>query len=89
MTDFGGIPGNVASDNAHVGVQAQVVHGDVVYQVPPGASAEDKFRVGVNYLDGRMPSQALSLIEEAVAHGYDTWKLRFHRLLGSLGDRGL
>jgi hypothetical protein len=89
MTDPSTPGANVASEHAHVGVQAQVVHGDVIYQVPPDATAEQKFRVGANYLNGRMPPQALKLIEEAAMHGYDTWELRFHRLIGLLSGRTL
>jgi hypothetical protein len=89
MTTPGGAPFNVASENAHVGVQAQVVHGDVVYQVPKDAAPEEKFRVGVNYLDGGMPPLALKHIDEAAAHGLDSWELRFYRLLALLSGRTL
>jgi hypothetical protein len=80
---------NVAGDNARVGVQAQVVHGDVIYQLPPDAPAEEKFRVGVNYLIGRMVPRSLTLIEEAVANGYDTWELRFYWVVALLSGRTL
>jgi hypothetical protein len=89
MTEPGSTPNNVAGDNARVGVQAQVVHGDVIYQVPPDALPEDEFQVGVNYLNGRMVPQSLKLIQDAFAHGHDTWMLRFHWLVALLSGRTL
>ena len=50
-------PGNVAGDSASVGVQAQAIHGDVtVYQRSDEATPEQKYRTGVNYLNGGMPA---------------------------------
>jgi tetratricopeptide (TPR) repeat protein len=37
---------NVAKDYAYVDVQAGVVHGDIIFTVPPGASLEEKFEKG-------------------------------------------
>ncbi|WP_223874306.1 hypothetical protein [Salinispora mooreana] len=55
-------------DNAaNVGVQAESVHGDItVYFLPPGAGPEEKLRVGVNYLNGGMPSKAGELIYDVL-----------------------
>lgn len=81
---------NVAQDNASVGVQAEAIHGNVYnYQLPPDASPEEIFRVGIAYLDARIPDQARRHIEEAVARGYDTDEVRFHRLLALLSGRTL
>ncbi|WP_329103096.1 hypothetical protein OG792_25760 [Micromonospora sp. NBC_01699] len=80
---------NIAQDDAHVGVQAQTIHGDVVYHLPPGATAEERFRVGVSYLDARMPGEAREHIEKAVAQGYETDEARFHQLLALLSGRTL
>ncbi|WP_433072810.1 hypothetical protein ACQP1P_24245 [Dactylosporangium sp. CA-052675] len=64
---------NIAQDDATVGVQAEVVHGDItVYQLAPDAPAEDWFRKGVWYLDARIPAQALHHIEAAITRGYET-----------------
>ena len=71
MTTPHAASGNFAADASHVGVQAGTVHGDVwVYQVPEDASPEQKYRIGVNYLDGGMPMKACELINEAIARGY-------------------
>ncbi|SCG14852.1 hypothetical protein GA0070610_1071 [Micromonospora echinofusca] len=80
---------NVAQGDAHVGVQAQAIHGDVYYQLPPDASPKERFRTGVKYLDARMPGRARELIEEAVARGHETDEVRFHWLLALLSGRTL
>ncbi|MEV4625339.1 hypothetical protein AB0J90_03470 [Micromonospora sp. NPDC049523] len=80
---------NVAQGDANVGIQAQAIHGDVYYQVPPNASPRQKFETGVHYLDAGMPDKARELIEDAVARGYETDKVRFHRLLALLSGRTL
>ncbi|MGW4295587.1 hypothetical protein ACWEH1_21405 [Micromonospora chersina] len=81
---------NVAQGHAHVGIQAQAIHGNAYYyQLPPDASAEEKFRYGVKYLDARMLSMAQELIEKAVAEGYRTNEVHFHRLLALLSGRTL
>lgn len=80
---------NVAQDNAHVGVQAQVIHGDVTYQLPPDASPETMFRIGVAYLDAHMPDEARKHIEQAVTRGYVTDEVYFHWLLALLSGRTL
>ena len=80
---------NIAQDDAQVGVQAQTIHGDVYYQVSPDASPDERFRIGVRYLDARMPERARELIEDAVARGYETDEVQFHRLLALLSGRTL
>jgi hypothetical protein len=78
---------NTAEDST-VGFQAGAVHGDVnVYQVGKDASPREVYEVGVNYLDGLVPGKALELIDKAVAHGYWTPELAFHRLLAFLSGR--
>jgi hypothetical protein len=81
---------HVAQDHAQVGVQAETIHGDVyTYHLSPDAPPEERFRLGVRYLDARMPNQARERIEEAVARGYETDEVRFHRLLALLSGRTL
>jgi hypothetical protein len=78
---------NVASDAATVGVQAQTVHGDVtVYQLSDD-TPEEKYRVGVNYLDGGMPARACELIYDAIVKGHETSEVRFHWLIALLSGR--
>jgi hypothetical protein len=80
---------NVATGTASVGVQAQVVHGDVsVYQLT-GDAPEDLYRAGVHYLDGGMPTKAREFIGAARAHGYVTSEVEFHWLLALLSGRTL
>ena len=79
---------NVAGGQAAVGFQAETVHGDVfTYVIGPDASAEDKYQVGINYLDGGVPSEALPLIERAIAEGHDTSEVRFFWLLALISGR--
>jgi hypothetical protein len=83
---------NVASDasdasDASVGVQARTVHGDVtVYQLSDD-TPEEKYRVGVNYLDGGMPARACELIYDAIVKGHETSEVRFHWLIALLSGR--
>ncbi|MGY4684165.1 hypothetical protein ACWIGG_20565 [Micromonospora aurantiaca (nom. illeg.)] len=81
---------NVAQGNAHVGVQAGVVHGDInFYRVPPGSSPEEEFALGLKYLDGRVRDRARMLIEKAVARGHLTTEVQFYRLIALLSGRTL
>lgn len=80
---------NSASGDAHVDVQAGVVHGDIYYQVAADASPEEVFHAGVRFLGSRMPAEARELIEKAAARGYETDEVRFYRLLALLSGRTL
>lgn len=83
-----GVGPNVANDSANVGVQAGIVHGDIHnYQLGPDASPEEKYRVGVAYLDAGMPAKACELIDEAVVEGHNNSEVRFHWLLARLSGR--
>ncbi|MCX4470169.1 hypothetical protein OOK41_07615 [Micromonospora sp. NBC_01655] len=81
---------NVAQGDAHVDVQAGVVHGDInFYRLPPDSSPEEEFAFALNYLDGRVRDQARKLIEKAVAGGYVTTEVQFYRLIALLSGRTL
>lgn len=81
---------NVAQGNAHVDLQAEIVHGNVnFYQLPPDATPEEQFRAGVRYLEARVRDEARRLIEEAVARGYVSTEIQFHRLIALLSGRTL
>jgi len=81
---------NTASDESQVAVQAQIVFGDVtVYQVPPGASPEEKFQVGVECLNAGMVTRARELIGAATTETQETWKMRYYWLLAMLSGRTL
>lgn len=87
---------NIATGNANVGVQgdiygdfvqSNIVHGDVVYQVPSDATPEQKYQAGRRYLDGGMPEMARKLIGEAVMSGYRNSEVCFHWLLAFFSGR--
>lgn len=81
---------NVAQGDAHVDVQAGVVHGDInFYRLPPNPSPEEQFAFALKYLDARVRDQARDLIEEAVAGGYVTTEVQFYRLIALLSGRTL
>ncbi|MCA2230482.1 hypothetical protein LDL49_56240, partial [Nonomuraea sp. NEAU-L178] len=90
MSDPSTTTTNIADGSATVGVQAEAVHGDVfVYQIPPDASPEQRFEVGVRYLSGGMPAKAREHIGEAVLNGYVTSRSCFYLLLALLSGRTL
>ncbi|WFE96538.1 hypothetical protein [Micromonospora sp. WMMD987] len=81
---------NVAQGDAHVDVQAGVVHGDInFYRLPPNPSPEEQFAFALKYLDARVRDQARELIEKAVAAGYVTTEVQFYRLIALLSGRTL
>jgi hypothetical protein len=87
MTTSGGDTTNIASGDTTVGFQAQTVHGDVTIYQPRDDSVEEKYRIGVAYLDNRVPEEARKLIGEAIARGYETSAVYFHWVLALLSDR--
>jgi hypothetical protein len=88
MTDPHATATNAASDWATVGAQVGTIHGDVYsYVIRPDATAEERYEVGVHYLDGGVPSAALPLIERAMAEGHDTSEVRFYWLLALISGR--
>jgi len=87
MTASGGDTTNVASDQANVGFQAQAIHGNVLIFQLRNDSPEEKFRVGVAYLDSRIPTKAREMIGEAIAKGYETSEVYFHWILALLSGR--
>jgi hypothetical protein len=81
---------NIAQGDAEVGLQVGVVHGEInYYQESPDQSPEERFQLGVKYLDARARDRSLEHIEDAVAHGYVTNEVQFHRLLALLSGRTL
>ncbi len=97
MTDPGAASFNVAGGNAHVGVQAQNVEGDIDYttvvlggvtfEASPGALPEEKYQVGLNNLNSGMVTKARELIWDAMMEGYQTRDARFHWLVAMLSGR--
>ncbi|MFD7510538.1 hypothetical protein ACFV5N_14550 [Streptomyces sp. NPDC059853] len=76
-----------AAYDSTVGIQAETVHNSTVNFVSPDASPQEKYRVGLRFLDEGVPSRARDLISEAIAHGYDNAEVRFHWVLAMLSAR--
>ncbi|MER5475637.1 hypothetical protein ABT026_01435 [Streptomyces sp. NPDC002734] len=70
-----------------VGIQAETVHNSTVYVVPPDASPEEKYRVGLRYLENGVPSRARDMFRQAINNGYDNAEVTFHWVLAMLGAR--
>nr|WSZ97723.1 hypothetical protein OH820_20500 [Streptomyces sp. NBC_00857] len=70
-----------------VGIQAETVHNSNVYFVHPDASPQEKYKVGVRFLEDGIPSRARDMISDAIAHGHDNAEVRFHWVLAMLSAR--
>ncbi|CAL9523015.1 hypothetical protein SUDANB145_03859 [Streptomyces sp. enrichment culture] len=82
----GGVTHNAAHDST-VGVQASTVHTANVTITRPEASPQEKYTVGVRFLEDGVPSRARDMISDAIAHGYDSAEVRFHWVLAMLSKR--
>ncbi|MFD9906259.1 hypothetical protein [Streptomyces sp. NPDC059063] len=86
MNDGSRVTHNSAYDST-VGIQAETVHNSTVNVVHPDASPQEKYRVGVRFLEEGVPSRARDLISDAIAHGHDNAEVRFHWVLAMLSAR--
>jgi hypothetical protein len=80
---------NTAAPEAFVGVQAASVHDSTVYIVPPDATPEQKYTVGLRCLEAGAPSKARGLIRDAIDLGLDSAEASFHWVLALLSKRTL
>ncbi|WP_329133642.1 hypothetical protein OG552_16545 [Streptomyces sp. NBC_01476] len=87
MTDDAHFTQNSAANHSAVGIQAESVHNSQVYLVHPEASPQEKYTVGVRFLEDGVPSRARTMISDAIAHGYDSAEVRFHWVLAMLSKR--
>ncbi|GAA2772375.1 hypothetical protein GCM10010521_58070 [Streptomyces rameus] len=87
MNDGSGVTHNSAAYGSTVGIQAETVHNSNVYFVHPDASPQEKYKVGVRYLEDGVPSRARDMISEAIANGHDNAEVRFHWVLAMLSGR--
>jgi hypothetical protein len=78
---------NSAAYDSTVGIQAETVHNSNVYFVHPDASPQEKYKVGVRFLEDGIPSRARDMISDAIAHGHDNAEVRFHWVLSMLSAR--
>ncbi|MEU9793140.1 hypothetical protein AB0E27_21360 [Streptomyces sparsogenes] len=77
---------NEAHDS-FVGFQASEVHGSTINIVPPDASPQKKYEVGVRCLEEGLPGRARELIWDAITHDHDGPQIRFHWVLAMLSKR--
>ncbi|WP_393058850.1 hypothetical protein [Streptomyces sp. LN549] len=78
---------NSAAFDSTVGIQAETVHNSNVYFVHPDASPQEKYKVGVRFLEDGIPSRSRDMISDAMAHGHDNAEVRFHWVLAMLSAR--
>ncbi|MET9395074.1 hypothetical protein ABZY20_32480 [Streptomyces sp. NPDC006624] len=87
MNDGTTVTHHSAAYDSTVGIQAETVHNSNVYFVHPDASPQEKYKVGVRYLEDGIPSRARDMISDAIAHGHDNAEVRFHWVLAMLSAR--
>lgn len=87
MTDDTGFTHNSAAHGATVGIQAEAVHNSSVYIVHSEASPQEKYKVGLRFLENGVPSRARELVTEAIANGHDDAEVRCHWVLAMLSKR--
>ncbi|MER5775767.1 hypothetical protein ABT144_16045 [Streptomyces sp. NPDC002039] len=78
---------SAAAYNSTIGIQAETVHDSTIYFVHPDASPQEKYRVGVQFLEDGVPSRAREMITDAIVHGHDGTEVRFHWVLAMLSAR--
>ncbi|MFJ2832620.1 hypothetical protein ACIPC1_34570 [Streptomyces sp. NPDC087263] len=87
MNDGSSVTHNSAAYDSTVGIQAETVHNSNVYFVNPDASPQEKYKVGVRFLEDGVPSRARDMISDAIAHGHDNAEVRFYWVLAMLSAR--
>ncbi|MDV7215486.1 hypothetical protein [Streptomyces prunicolor] len=87
MNDGSSVTHNSAAYDSTVGIQAETVHNSNVYFVHPDASPQEKYKVGVRFLEDGVPSRARDMISDAIAHGHDNAEVRFYWVLAMLSAR--
>ncbi|MFD8020064.1 hypothetical protein ACFV6G_06515 [Streptomyces lavendulae] len=88
MNGSSGFTHGSAAYDSTVGIQAETVHNSNVYFVHPDASPQEKYKVGVRFLEDGISSRAREMITDAIAHGHDNAEVRFHWVLAMLSARG-
>ncbi|MEV7216621.1 hypothetical protein AB0O31_26450 [Kitasatospora cineracea] len=87
MNESNGGTYNSAAHGSTVGIQAETVHESNVYFVHPDAAPQEKYRVGLEFLEAGVPGRAREMITDAIVHGYDGAEVRFHWVLAMLSGR--
>jgi hypothetical protein len=78
---------NTAEYGSTVGIQAEQVHNPIIYMDKPDSSPHDKYKLGVRFLQDGVPARARDLINEAIAHEYETAEVRFYWAMAMLSKR--
>ncbi|MEU3527045.1 hypothetical protein AB0E62_24765 [Streptomyces sp. NPDC038707] len=86
MNDDSGVTHNSAYDST-IGIQAGVVHNPHISIGHQDATPEEKYKLGVRFLEDGIPSRARDLIRQAIAQKYDNAEVRFHWVLAMLSTR--
>ncbi|WP_030989007.1 hypothetical protein [Streptomyces sp. NRRL WC-3744] len=86
MIDGGTVTHNSAENDSIVGIQAGIVHNSTVNINPP-VSPQEKYKVGVRWLEDGVPSRARDMISDAIANGYDNAEVRFYWVLAMFSAR--
>ncbi|MBT2419098.1 hypothetical protein J7F01_03030 [Streptomyces sp. ISL-22] len=87
MNDGSSVTHNSAAYGSNVGIQAEVVHNPTLNFGNSDASPQEKYKVGVRFLEDGVPSRARDMISDAIAHGHDNAEVRFHWVLAMLSAR--
>ncbi|QUW92926.1 hypothetical protein KE639_04170 [Streptomyces sp. V17-9] len=86
MIDGSTVTHNSADNDSIVGIQAGIVHNSTVNIHPP-VSPQEKYKVGVRFLEDGVPSRARDMLSDAIANGYDNAEVRFYWVLAMLSAR--
>ncbi|MFJ9391477.1 hypothetical protein ACIRON_21805 [Nocardioides sp. NPDC101246] len=78
---------NFAGDGSYVENQAQEIHQNHYYSSSPDDAPEERYKIGIRYLDSGSPRRAEELINEAINRGYDHAEVRFHWVLAMFSKR--
>ncbi|HEX5404241.1 MAG TPA: hypothetical protein VFX16_18280, partial [Pseudonocardiaceae bacterium] len=78
---------NTADRWSVVAIQAESLRDSQVFVLPPDASPQRKYEVGLRLLDIGVSELAHERITEAIAGGYDTAEVQFHWVLAMLSNR--
>ncbi|MFI7680039.1 hypothetical protein [Actinophytocola sp. NPDC049390] len=78
---------NTAEYGSTVGIQAEQVHNATINIGKSDHSPEEKFRLGVSFLQDGVPARARELIREAIAHEYENAEVRFYWTMAMLSKR--
>lgn len=78
---------NYAADGSNIGIQANEVRDSTVYLITQESSPQQRYQVGVRYLEDGAPRKAEDLISQAISHDFDNAEVRFHWVLAMFSKR--